>query len=123
MGKDRCQGMKNAGHAGRRMQKNAGQRAPGLIVRMPKRSAPRKSLTLNVTIGDPVRTATSRIRSSSGSGNVGTLSYSKASAGEITGRHDRRSMVCNRRQDAPRLERNAATSTFGNLNAGRCYTL
>jgi hypothetical protein len=45
--------------------------SPGLIVLMPKLSDPRKSLTLNVTIGDPVRTATSRIRSSSGSGNVG----------------------------------------------------
>ena len=34
--------------------------SPGLIVRIPKLSDPRKSLTLNVTIGDPVRTATSK---------------------------------------------------------------
>jgi hypothetical protein len=40
--------------------------SPGLIVRIPKLSDPRKSLTLNVTIGDPLQTATSRIRSSSG---------------------------------------------------------
>src|SRR5438094_370211 len=32
----------------------------GLIILTPKLSDPRKSLTLNVTIGDPARTATSR---------------------------------------------------------------
>src|SRR5665213_2632738 len=43
---------------------------------------------------------------------LSTDSYSSASAGEITGRHCRPSIVCKRRQEAPRLDRNAATNTF-----------